>query len=506
MLTPIAQRREHDSPWWCWLEDVEKSTINLEDRAVNCMLGEGVWTYRSFRNLPHSVDDFNEIRFGQGELFLAGDSEPGKLRGQLAFRSNPIQPDDGRMTLHGSVQAGNPLTVRFQGVGVVDTSAAGWVYDYVGYLVPDWPDGKAQQTALVGSVIRSVPHNGQPAGYVGSFVAVLHNFLEPRLVIPLPPPVLAMLASKEHRLHHAVWHGTRNAWLTLSDEKKEQIRQLGWQPGGKEVRPAVAAGSPLVRNGSGEDFLFMHRQMILAVNSMAKMAGNEPIPAWSTLPAPGSLVVEPNFDNPNPVLPPPGNPDGYAVPSGWIDPNDEVTNRRIHRLKSDGHYWSRMRWWEREFKNPQYLSQLTLGELGSLLEFSVHNDMHMRWTSMPRDPRDGSTLVAGRLAEDIRDLWDNPLYDFLGEFYSSHVNPVFWRLHGWIDNRINDWFDAHEAVHPGEISRSNLDGVPWFAKGKWVHTDAPWAGSASPPDNAAVARSLVKPKAALRQTNKPHWF
>ena len=25
------------------------------------------------------------------------------------------------------------------------------------------------------------------------------------------------------------------------------------------------------------------------------------------------------------------------------------------------------------------------------------------------------------------------------------ANPVFWRLHGWIDDRINDWFAAHEG-------------------------------------------------------------
>ena len=35
----------------------------------------GVWTYRSFLNLPHAVDDFNELCLGQGELVLAADPD-----------------------------------------------------------------------------------------------------------------------------------------------------------------------------------------------------------------------------------------------------------------------------------------------------------------------------------------------------------------------------------------------------------------------------------------------
>lgn len=149
-------------------------------------------------------------------------------------------------------------------------------------------------------------------------------------------------------------------------------------------------------------------------------------------------------------------------PPVWFDPTDDTTNRRIAHLKTDSHYWSRIRWWDREFKNAQYLRTLTLGELGSLLEFSVHNDMHMRWASVPRHPKTGEPIPMGRDDGDIRDFWDHPNYDFLGEFYSSHVHPVFWRLHGWIDDRINDWFKAHEAAHPGEVEKATVQGVEWF--------------------------------------------
>jgi len=63
----------------------------------------------------------------------------------------------------------------------------------------------------------------------------------------------------------------------------------------------------------------------------------------------------------------------------------------------------------------------------------------------------------------------------LGDFYSSHVNPVFWRLHGWVDDRIEDWFAAHEAAHPGEVQRTDVGGLPWFHGKNWVEHDQPWA-------------------------------
>lgn len=438
----------------------------------------GAWTYRSFLNIPEPVDDFNKLRFGQGEMVIEAFSEADTLRGQLAFRDNPPNKDDPRLLLRGSLQPGNPACLRFQGTGVAGTSAAGWVYDYLGYLVPAWPSGKDQKVALVGTVTRTAPHDGRPAGVVGSFIAVHHEFAEPRTVIPLPDSVRAVLASKHHRLHHTVWHGARGMWNdNLSEEEKNQIRELAWQPGGTDdERPAIKAGAPLVSNGSGEDFLFMHRRMIQEVNAMMAEAGLEPIGGWPTIPAPGPVSREPNYDVSPPVLPTPGNPDGFAVPPTWFDPADEVTNRRITLLKTDGHYWSRMRWWDRQFKDSQYLSTVTLGELGALIEFSVHNDMHMRWASVPRHPETGEMLPSGRADGDTRDFWDNPNYDFLGEFYSSHVNPLFWRLHGWVDDRIDDWFRAHEAAHPGEVVRAEVEGVPWFKKGRWIHTDSPWAG------------------------------
>ena len=45
------------------------------------------------------------------------------------------------------------------------------------YLVPEWPDGVKQETAMVGSIVRVIPHPSgsggvAPAGVVASWYAV----------------------------------------------------------------------------------------------------------------------------------------------------------------------------------------------------------------------------------------------------------------------------------------------------------------------------------------------
>lgn len=308
-----------------------------------------------------------------------------------------------------------------------------------------------------------------------------NDFEEPRDVIPLPPAVLEMMASREHRLLHSIWHGTRNLWLSLEDGQRASITELGWAP----PRASAKASGPIINNGSGEDFLFMHRQMIIMVNETAKAAGAQPIKGWINIPPPSSET----------------NDDGFQIPPVWIDDSDPLSNRRIAALKTDVYYWSRMRWWDREYKNPQFLRQLKLGELGSLLEYTIHNDMHMRWSSVPRDPETGEPVPSGRADWDVSAKWDNPVYDFLGEFYSSHVNPVFWRLHGWIDDRVNDWYAAHQEGHPGEIVSANVDEVPWFEKGRWVMTSDPWAGAKDGHHNGHHHHEMNMPARAPKMQN-----
>ena len=130
----------------------------------------GAWTYRSFHNEPAHKDDVNELLFGEGELVI-DEALPGAFAGRLSFGS------DYQLRLQGASSYGAPFTARFQGVGVPGSHAEGWIYDYIGYLVPVWPNGVDQRAAIVGSVVRTAPHSGgsAAAGVVASFIAVARD-------------------------------------------------------------------------------------------------------------------------------------------------------------------------------------------------------------------------------------------------------------------------------------------------------------------------------------------
>ncbi|HWK52655.1 MAG TPA: hypothetical protein VNR40_22335, partial [Steroidobacter sp.] len=112
------------------------------------------------------------------------------------------------------------------------------------------------------------------------------------------------------------------------------------------------------------------------------------------------------------------------------------------------------------------------------IELGIHDWLHMRWASVGRDPNSGLALIYDRNPIDYGERYFRAENDYLGDPFSSHLNPVFWFFHGWIDERIEDWFLAHEQTHPGEVRRQLVDGVPWFAAGPWVRVTQPWLGPA----------------------------
>jgi hypothetical protein len=127
----------------------------------------GAWAYRSFNDDPDLSTSFDDLEFGQGTLVVEA-APVGILAGHIGGPG-------WRLELTGSIAYGDPFALRFQGAGVVGGDQ--WIYDYVGYLVPNWPNGKNQVPALVGSTVRAIPHPGgdgglHPAGVVASWYAV----------------------------------------------------------------------------------------------------------------------------------------------------------------------------------------------------------------------------------------------------------------------------------------------------------------------------------------------
>ncbi len=78
------------------------------------------------------------------------------------------------LSLSGSINYGDPYSLRFQGKGMVGGEQ--WIYDYAGYAIKPWPNGVNQVPAIIGSVVWSVPHSSgtgtAPAGVVCSWIAV----------------------------------------------------------------------------------------------------------------------------------------------------------------------------------------------------------------------------------------------------------------------------------------------------------------------------------------------
>jgi hypothetical protein len=230
----------------------------------------------------------------------------------------------------------------------------------------------------------------------------------------LPPEVIEMLASREMRLHHYLWHETRNTWNSLEQTDKDKIKQLGWEP----PNPALDnRGSPLRDNFSGEDFLYMHQQMIAKVNARLDTLKRPHLKGWAHVPEPGS-------SDPVPPL---------------YDLGSPASNQSLARMKSDEFYWEEMKPRIDRLEDLDYLRQLTLSQLGSDIEWTLHNWMHMRWSARPKLIRPNAGL------SDIDPKFDNPNYNWLGDPYSSHVNPIFWKLHGWVDDRIEDWQRANKV-------------------------------------------------------------
>lgn len=129
----------------------------------------GKWTYRSLLNDPDVDTDFDQLEFGRGTIEIR--------EAALQTLTGTIGGPGWQLELHGSRSYGSPMQARFEGRGLVNGEE--WVYDYICWLVPDWPNSDAtlQRPALVGSVVRTVPHSSSgggisPAGVVASFYAV----------------------------------------------------------------------------------------------------------------------------------------------------------------------------------------------------------------------------------------------------------------------------------------------------------------------------------------------
>ena len=235
----------------------------------------------------------------------------------------------------------------------------------------------------------------------------------------LPSRFIVEMSQRRHRFYHYLWHRVRKSWLRLTEAERRAVREINpqWVP----PRPALdAAGRPMRENDSGEDFLFMYRQMITNANDLLARTADPAYPrveGWRRVPPPGDAV--------------------YQVPP--------FPDSELEEVKSAETFEFYIRPWELRYTDPVYLRGVTLGQLGSDIEFTIHNDLLMRWAA----PSPVGYRPSKAAEPDIGEQWDAPAYNYLGDTYSSCVNPIFWKIHGWVDDRIEDWRRARGLT--GEI-------------------------------------------------------
>jgi len=134
----------------------------------------GDWMYRSFINTTQPAEQLSDILFGEGDLTLSVGADGFFQSSTLSFGPDYLMNVFGQAVAQNDDTFSQPrIAIEMKAFGVEGQKTAGWLYEYRGYLVPNWYNGVDQATAIVGTVIRVVPHGaGSPAGVVASFVAV----------------------------------------------------------------------------------------------------------------------------------------------------------------------------------------------------------------------------------------------------------------------------------------------------------------------------------------------
>jgi hypothetical protein len=289
----------------------------------------------------------------------------------------------------------------------------------------------------------------------------------------LPSAVKAMLAERARRLHHFIWHSVRDSWHDFPPEVQQELTDLGWAP----PRPSfLPDGNLNLTNNSGEDFLFMHREMIAHANAALASAGDpnyQQVVGWANVPQPNDAEF--------PV------PPAYSISQGGqviVDTNDVKSDDFYFRPPDAAGRGGGMQHWDLQLENPQILRNITLGQLGTYLEFTIHNWMHMRFS---RDPGEMRPDVRPNQASSIETRWDAVEYDWLGDTYSSHTENHFWKLHGLIDRRIDQWATAN-----------NVHNINWI--GTWVGKMPPAPVHHIAPESVPRRRNVFAALQALSET------
>jgi hypothetical protein len=245
-----------------------------------------------------------------------------------------------------------------------------------------------------------------------------------------------MLASRSHREWHYWWHAIRVAlgadgvYTTFpSQDTISQWQKQGWLPTG-DVSQFVT-DHKLGGHLAGEDFLYMHRQMIKMVQVELAHQGEKCMTPWYDLPLSA-------LDNEWPL------PRALALQTRGQSTVDEQQLLDTARSLSD------------KVRNDRYMRSVSLNQLGNEIENSFHAQLHLLYAS----PHSKCLNPNTDDSVDCDDLTHNR---------SSHVNIHFWKLHGFIDELIGHWLRANGKTNVAVDCRASSDPAGCYQwKGTWL--------------------------------------
>lgn len=295
-----------------------EAVVELADTPLQ-QLGDslrGIWRW----TLQGKDAGLDGLPAGELELFLDVAASGRALRGYLDTPERLRGAEEPRYRVVGDLLADKPGTLRWR----LFSTQAHYECDIV--LDEVWGRfGNAGPATLHGRIARMDRALTLPVED-NHFLALKRTFPEARERTPLNPQLLAWLIAPEHRLFHQLWHSSRDKWHKLDKSKQGALRGLGWQPGPRD-RERDARGRHKDRNGSGEDFFFMHRHMLGSARAL------QDLPSWSRFPLPQPELERDRagfaryFDN----------HDGNALPPTWLASGDEEYTQWVRDIKTPGH-------------------------------------------------------------------------------------------------------------------------------------------------------------------------
>jgi hypothetical protein len=247
-----------------------------------------------------------------------------------------------------------------------------------------------------------------------------------------------LMRSRGHRTQHALWHATRAG--IPADKVQQEIHAYGasWKSGHPLCPPPGQDDTAADYNPTGEDFLFMHHQMVGAVQEEMMTLGLPCIRPFESIPQ----------------------------ENDWPFPDADRTGPKSPKALTV------LLNWEHYFLTPGRLERLSLSQLGWALEFSIHNNLHMRFaTTQPPAGFEGASQTGGAplpLDGKFPANWqyDNPGYNWLADPYGAALNPTFWKIHGFVDQMLTRWLKANGYQTVAVDCKGNKSCYQWH--GTWT--------------------------------------